>query len=79
MAMHIPGDVEPFDYGYRQGFQEYLQGLSRQAFEHDGSREQVAFVVGYELGYDHAVAYVRNREECRLEPVSVKLTPRWWR
>ncbi|PIQ27245.1 hypothetical protein COW36_25000 [bacterium (Candidatus Blackallbacteria) CG17_big_fil_post_rev_8_21_14_2_50_48_46] len=63
MALNIPQDADAFDYGYSKGFEDYMVGNTREQIKQNGSQIAVAYALGYELGYDHAVAYLRNREE----------------
>ena len=66
MALNIPQDVDAFDYGYSKGFEDYLSDNMREKIKQDGLQVTFAYALGYELGYDHAVAYLRNRKEAYL-------------
>lgn len=63
MTPNIPQDADAFDYGYSKGFEDYMVGNTREDIKQTGSQIVVAYTLGYELGYDHAVAYLRNRQE----------------
>lgn len=56
-------DTDAFTAGYIQGFQDRQVHRGRKIVEQDGTVHISVFKLGYEMGYEHAVAFVYGQDE----------------